>query len=103
MFSSTSSSRRSGLSEGNGTILLDLPPQALLKDGFSDNIDWPLQNFFEPMREFIDPAEIGEYCHRRLFVEPHQYVDVGIIPLLASCRRTDQRKARNAGSPQFRF
>jgi hypothetical protein len=54
MFSIISSRRKSGLSEGNGAIPVDLAPQALLPDGLGNKVHWTLQNRFEPAGECVN-------------------------------------------------
>jgi|GEM_PF-5574125 len=87
MLSRISSKRRIGFLEGNDPILFNVPSQAILANGFSDNIDRPLQYFGQPPTERIQTAEIRETFATGFAGHAYDDIDVGIDPLFASRRR----------------
>src|SRR5262245_58595640 len=82
MFSTPSARRKSGLSEANCAIPVDLATQTPLVDWLNNEVDRSLWNCFEATCERVDSAEWAKPCGFRN--QPHEIIYVGIVPVTSS-------------------
>jgi len=86
MLARMSSRRKTGSLEGNDPILFNLASQSILHNWLGDNIHRPLKNLLQLATERVDAPKICESAAPSFVAQAHDYVNVGILALLAPSR-----------------
>jgi hypothetical protein len=103
MFSRISSRRRTGLLEGNDSVLLNAASQAIFTNRFGDDIHRAIKNALQPTTKGLKPPKICKSAAGSLVRKPHDNIDVGIIALFTPSGRSEQCQARHSGGPKLLF
>src|ERR1019366_2328218 len=101
-FSTISSSRRAGLSEGTGAVPVDLLLEALFAHRLFDHIYLAAENPCETFLKRIHAAEVVEARFREILPQSHHDIDI-VRWTLAARDRAEQGNARHAGGAEFLF
>src|ERR1022692_1896829 len=97
-----SSSRRAGLSEGKGTVPVDLYLKTLLAHRLFDDIHLAAQNAGQALFEIAQTAEIIEPWRREILAETHRHIDI-VRGILSSCGRAEQGYAQHPSRAELLF
>lgn len=95
-----SCSRRAGLSEGKGAILIDLALKSFLANRFFDTIYFAAQDSGESAFQLSQTGEVVKPRGRERFIESHGDIHVVRRTLIAR-DRTKYRQAHHTGTPEF--
>lgn len=95
-----SSSRRAGLSEGKGAILIDLALKSFPANRFFDHIYFAAQDSGESAFQLSQTSEVVQARGREGFVEPHGDIHV-VRSILIARDRTKYRQAHDPGTSEF--
>src|SRR5215471_19477943 len=102
-FSTISSRRRTGLSEGKDSIPIDFCLQTASSDRLFNHVYSATGNSRQATFDLIHAAEIVEPASGKVLSYANRHIDIGIGATLIPCYRPEHRHTQHSGGAKFLF